>query len=204
MTDVKALLGDLRKSDAKFEEAQTVVDLVRASGDMLERMRERKGWSQTELAERLGVTTARISQLESGTLRNAPSLKMMARVAHACGETIKLVACDDGVTGVQAVDAVADMSDVAKELAALRAEVRELRAVLSEDKTITDVEVLGGPYFEQGIEAKEGYVEVPEGWVNVKKIRIKAGGAEAKLKPKQFRIIDLEEPSTPKSAEAED
>jgi len=90
MTDVKALLGQLRSEDPRFDEAQAVVDLVRSAAELLVGMRERAGWTQAQLADYLGVTVGRVSQLESGALRHAPSLKMMARIAHACGEAVAL------------------------------------------------------------------------------------------------------------------
>ncbi len=119
MTDVRALLGELQKSDPKFDEAQSVINLVRNAGDMLERMRERNKWSQTQLAERLGITTGRVSQLESGTLRNAPSLKMLARFAHACGETVTLGASTE-VAAQAEIGANINLSDIMRELIALR------------------------------------------------------------------------------------
>lgn len=127
MTDVKALLHNLRKEDSRFDEAQAVVDLVSESGDMLRRIRERANLSQAEMADRLGISVGRISQLESGTLRHAPSLKMLARYAHACGETVGLAA-----SGERAAEARADtevgIAEVAHELAVLRQEMRALRA----------------------------------------------------------------------------
>lgn len=90
-TDMDALIEELRQRSPEYDEAQAVVALVWAAGDAIERMRLRRGWTQGELAQRLGVTAARVSQLESGTLGEAPSLKMLARVAHVCGETVRLV-----------------------------------------------------------------------------------------------------------------
>jgi ribosome-binding protein aMBF1 (putative translation factor) len=72
-------------TDVALGESFAIVDLVRQVGDTLARMRERAGLSQTELAERLGMTPARVWQLESGTLRHAPSLEDIARWARACG-----------------------------------------------------------------------------------------------------------------------
>lgn len=85
------LMNDLR-GDSECEEAFAIVEVVRATGDMLERMRERAGLSQTQLAEKLGLTPGRVWQLESGTMRNAPSLKTMVRWARACGETVAITA----------------------------------------------------------------------------------------------------------------
>jgi transcriptional regulator with XRE-family HTH domain len=79
-------------TDEALGESFAIVDLVRQAGDMLARMRERAGLSQTELAERLGMTPGRVWQLESGTLRHAPSLKNVARWARVCGESVHLQA----------------------------------------------------------------------------------------------------------------
>jgi DNA-binding XRE family transcriptional regulator len=91
MTDetIDGLIEDLRR-DKEYDESFAIVELVRATGDMLTRMRQRAKMSQTEMAEALGITPGRVWQLESGTLRNAPSLKSIARWAKACGEVVEL------------------------------------------------------------------------------------------------------------------
>ena len=45
-------------------------------------LRERKGWSQSELARRAGVTSQYIVQLESGARKN-PSLDVLRKLADA-------------------------------------------------------------------------------------------------------------------------
>ena len=129
MTDVKALLQNLRKEDPRFDEAQAVVDLVDESGKMLQQMRERANLSQAEMAGRLGISVGRVSQLESGALRHAPSLKTLARYAHACGETVTLAA--SGEQAIKASREVSPQPDVAAlglEMAALRDVIQALRA----------------------------------------------------------------------------
>ena len=51
---------------------------------MLKLLRERKGWSQAELAKRADVTDAYIAQLETGAREN-PSLDVLKRLARALG-----------------------------------------------------------------------------------------------------------------------
>jgi DNA-binding XRE family transcriptional regulator len=46
--------------------------------------------SQTALAEEIGVTQARVSQMEKGEAPYGPSLTLLARVAKACGGTLRL------------------------------------------------------------------------------------------------------------------
>lgn len=89
MADVKDLLSEVQ-SDPNFAQATAVVDLIRQAGDLLTQMRTQAGLTQAELAERLGISIGRVSQLESGTLRNAPSLKTMAQFATACGTRIDI------------------------------------------------------------------------------------------------------------------
>jgi transcriptional regulator with XRE-family HTH domain len=51
---------------------------------VLKLLRERKGWSQAELAKRADVTDAYIAQLETGAREN-PSLDVLKRLARALG-----------------------------------------------------------------------------------------------------------------------
>jgi transcriptional regulator with XRE-family HTH domain len=97
MADVKELLGEVQ-SDPDYAQALAVVELVREVGDMLAQMRTRAGLTQAELAERLDISAGRVSQLESGTLRNAPSLKTIAQFATACGEAVKLSTARGGAS----------------------------------------------------------------------------------------------------------
>jgi transcriptional regulator with XRE-family HTH domain len=89
MADVKKLIAEIA-DDREFAQAAAVVDLVREVGDMLQRMRTRAGLTQVQLAERLDISAGRVSQLESGMLRHAPSLKTIAQFATACGETVEM------------------------------------------------------------------------------------------------------------------
>lgn len=54
----------------------------------------RGGLSQKDLAERLGVSTARVSQYLSAHGRNL-TLKTLGRIAHALGEDFEFVALHD-------------------------------------------------------------------------------------------------------------
>lgn len=54
----------------------------------------RGGMSQKTLAERLGVSTARVSQILSDHGRNL-TLKTLGRIAHALGEDFEFVALHD-------------------------------------------------------------------------------------------------------------
>ncbi|SDJ83647.1 Helix-turn-helix domain-containing protein [Actinopolyspora mzabensis] len=60
-------------------------------GDRLAQLREEQHLSQTEMAERLGVSQARVSKLEQGNLAHL-ELGTIRRYVAALGGTLKLVA----------------------------------------------------------------------------------------------------------------
>lgn len=68
-------VNEVRVADAAIRYVQRNADLIRA-------MREERGLSRSELAEILGLTPGRISQLESGQVRHAPNLKTLAEIAY--------------------------------------------------------------------------------------------------------------------------
>ena len=53
-------------------------------GHMLKALRERKGLTQVELAEKAGVTQSYLARLEAGEREN-PSLDVLKRLAEALG-----------------------------------------------------------------------------------------------------------------------
>ena len=56
-------------------------------GTRVKRLRERRGWTQHELARHSGVSRTTIASLESGQ-RNSLSLENGARIANALGVTL--------------------------------------------------------------------------------------------------------------------
>ena len=56
-------------------------------GDVLRRLREAKGLTQTELAKRAKITDEYVSMLESGAKRN-PSFEVLKRLAKALGISV--------------------------------------------------------------------------------------------------------------------
>lgn len=56
-------------------------------GDVLRRLREAKGLTQTELARRAKITDEYVSMLESGAKWN-PSLMVLQRLAKALGVSV--------------------------------------------------------------------------------------------------------------------
>jgi transcriptional regulator with XRE-family HTH domain len=88
-------LGELEtlvREDDRFAAGVAAADLVRTAARTLKAMRERAGFTQSELGEAIGLTQGRISQLESGLMDHAPNLETIALYAHACGESMSLEA----------------------------------------------------------------------------------------------------------------
>lgn len=93
MSDITKLLDGLQADNPDaYAEAAATVALVEQAAKALRAMRKKKGLSRDDMATALGISPGRISQLESGALRHAPSLKVMARWARACDEQV-VVAC---------------------------------------------------------------------------------------------------------------
>lgn len=59
----------------------------------LRELRERRGWSQGALAERLDVSRQTVNALETG--KYDPSLPLAFRIARLFGETIEDIFLDD-------------------------------------------------------------------------------------------------------------
>ena len=57
-------------------------------GQLIREAREKKGYSQTELAELLGVTRATVNGLEAD--RTSPSVRTLQKVANALGFSLKI------------------------------------------------------------------------------------------------------------------
>jgi len=56
------------------------------TGELIAAVRKEKGWSQTELAERLGVTNKAVSRWETG--RGYPDVELLPLIARELGITI--------------------------------------------------------------------------------------------------------------------
>jgi transcriptional regulator with XRE-family HTH domain len=76
-------LADIRRNEAVLDFAEAVAASIRKA-------RQARGWSQKELARRLGVTAGRISQYETGDLRHAPSLKTIAEIGYLLGAQLQV------------------------------------------------------------------------------------------------------------------
>ena len=59
---------------------------AKKTGERIAALRKEKGWSQTELAERLGVTNKAVSRWETG--RGYPDVELLPLLAKELGVTI--------------------------------------------------------------------------------------------------------------------
>lgn len=81
-------LDDAERIDLVAESLAVSVQLA------VQRAMVRGGVSQKDLAERLGVSSARVSQILSAHGRNL-TLKTLGRIAHALGEDFEFIALHD-------------------------------------------------------------------------------------------------------------
>lgn len=88
----KSVLTDLLSDSDEGRAALTYVELVKQAGALMKAMREAAHLSVGEMASRLGLSTGRISQLESGQLRHAPNLRNLAHYAIQCGVDLQICA----------------------------------------------------------------------------------------------------------------
>lgn len=79
--DIAERVGGASRLAALDRERETIM----AAGAQVRTLRERRGWSQTELAERCGSDQRQISDIERGELTQGPTLATLARLSHALG-----------------------------------------------------------------------------------------------------------------------
>ncbi|NTF35537.1 helix-turn-helix domain-containing protein [Agrobacterium rubi] len=65
-------------------------DLPPIDGEFLKNMRKKRGWSQTTLADYLGVSQARISKFEQGAKIKTPYQKLLMQLILAPPEGKKV------------------------------------------------------------------------------------------------------------------
>lgn len=89
MLDYRDALREEMKAPA-FKEAWDNFDLQYEIADLLIRVRSEAGFSQSELAKRVGTTQSAIARMESG--KTIPRLESIQKVARACGKTLEIAA----------------------------------------------------------------------------------------------------------------
>jgi len=69
------------------------------TGSIIYRMRQAESWSQSELAEKLGVTRVYLSQIENG--RKQASIELLRKVARTFGVPLALLVAWEEMTEVE-------------------------------------------------------------------------------------------------------
>ena len=101
-------------------------------GERVRASRKAQGMTQSGLSRAAGVTQAKISTIENGTMEDGPTLRTMARLAHALGDhgllnlTETMRAGPEVVVGLEVLDASTDrIRDVMKTAFEARQEAME-------------------------------------------------------------------------------
>lgn len=89
MSDESRLLREI-EADPDFRAPVLRIRAARQTATLLRTLRGDAGLTQRELARRLGVSQARISQVESGDIDHLPSLDFIHLFADACGQRLTL------------------------------------------------------------------------------------------------------------------
>ena len=67
-----------------FAERYDARDAIMRAARLVRKMRADAGFTQTQLAERAGMSQPEISRLEAGSGKQGPSVETINRLAHAC------------------------------------------------------------------------------------------------------------------------
>jgi transcriptional regulator with XRE-family HTH domain len=81
---VADLLDRVEKRDPGFEEAVGLSSAAIRAGEMVREMRRARGWTQVQLADKLGWNQVRISNIERGQGTRGPTFDVLSKIAAAC------------------------------------------------------------------------------------------------------------------------
>lgn len=79
--------------DAQWLRQDEPGGVIMALADRVKALRAERGWSQTDLADRIGAAPAQVSRYESG--RTAPSADTVTRLAETFGVSTDYLLIDD-------------------------------------------------------------------------------------------------------------
>ena len=101
-------------------------------GQRIAELRKEKGWTQAELADKLGVTHQAVSQWErSETL---PDILTLPKLAEIFGESINTILGTEEPAAAPTPDTAAPTPEVSAEEASLKQSIEERLAALSDAK----------------------------------------------------------------------
>lgn len=148
MSDTQSRLLTKIESDPAFADAVLGVRAAKETSAMLRGMRIDAGLTQAELARKLSVSQARISQVEGGLLDHLPPLDFIYRFAAACGRQVSMTVAPRDTPQPGAVTAL--KTEIDRDLNRVLEAGRTASVVMTEyvDKISVIVEhisLLGGP-----------------------------------------------------------
>lgn len=91
------LIKDIERHDAEHGRAPVVSSAAFRAAAIVRTMRKARGLSQKELAERLGFSQARISEIEAGLGPQGPTWDLMERISRASDSKILILPHDASV-----------------------------------------------------------------------------------------------------------
>jgi transcriptional regulator with XRE-family HTH domain len=124
-------LKELGKKNPKLARARAIVAAVNSGAKAMRDFRKKSGYSQAQMAAKLGVTQPRIAQLESGKPGNAPSLEQLADAAFLAGTEL-LVGDRSQIAGPSEDEALLEKSRSA--LARARELVKRVEGVSASER----------------------------------------------------------------------
>lgn len=83
-----SVVQQIEQRDPALVESFGLSSAAMRAGELVRQMRRHAGLSQVGLAERLGVSQARVSEIESGAGTHGPTWDVMERIAAVCGQAI--------------------------------------------------------------------------------------------------------------------
>jgi DNA-binding XRE family transcriptional regulator len=86
------LVADMERSNPALVGEKGLSSAAMRAGDLVRTMRKEAELTQSELAARLGISQARISEIEAGIGSQGPTWDMMERISSACGKVLSTVA----------------------------------------------------------------------------------------------------------------
>lgn len=82
------LVEKLERSSPDLTREKKLSSAAMRAGALIRKMRKDAHLSQTELAGRLGLSQARVSEIEAGVGTQGPTWDVMERISAACGKIL--------------------------------------------------------------------------------------------------------------------
>lgn len=86
------LLARIEDDDPHLTAEKGLSSAAMRAGDLVRTMRKEAGLSQSQLADKLGLSQARISEIEAGIGKQGPTWDLMERISEACGKVLAIAA----------------------------------------------------------------------------------------------------------------